>query len=319
MRKQMTVFMFSGQGSQYYQMGRELFERNEVFRQQMRDLDAIVERLLGISIVKTLYDPSRRISDPFDRLRLTSPALFMLEYALVQVLISQGIEPDYALGVSLGTITAAAVAGCIDPNEALSDIVNQSCTIERCCLPGGMIAILFKPSLYSEDVLRHNCELAAVNSSTHFVVAATSDRLGIVEAFLRERNITYQRLPVPYAFHSRWIDEAQKAVTSDSKIAAYKPARIPIVCCANVGSLEHVSKDYFWQVLRMPIRFADTIRYLETTGSYCYIDLGPSGSLAAVMKYALPGESISKVLPLVSPFGQNMERLQTMAQRFAVA
>lgn len=60
------VFMFSGQGSQYYHMGKELFKENIVFRQSMHEMDAMAARRIGTSIVEEIYHPAKRVSDPFD-------------------------------------------------------------------------------------------------------------------------------------------------------------------------------------------------------------------------------------------------------------
>ncbi len=96
------VFMFSGQGSQYYHMGKELFKENTVFRQSMLEMDAIAARRIGTSIVEEIYHPGKRVSDPFDSILFSHPAIFMIEYSLYKVLEDRGIYPDYVLGSSLG-------------------------------------------------------------------------------------------------------------------------------------------------------------------------------------------------------------------------
>jgi acyl transferase domain-containing protein len=95
MARQQTVFMFSGQGSPYYPMGRELFEGGATFRRWMLDLDALVRERIGQSVLSTLYDPARGKTDSFERLLLTHPAIFMIEVALAQALIARKVVPDY--------------------------------------------------------------------------------------------------------------------------------------------------------------------------------------------------------------------------------
>lgn len=77
-----ACFMFSGQGSQYYHMGKELFKENTVFRQSMLEMDAIAARRIGTSIVEEIYHPGKRVSDPFDSI-LFPPRHFMIEYSLI--------------------------------------------------------------------------------------------------------------------------------------------------------------------------------------------------------------------------------------------
>ena len=104
------VFMFSGQGSQYYQMGRELFEGHSIFRDWMYDLDAIAYSAGRQSVLSHLYNETNKISDEFNQLLYSHPAIFMVEYALAQILLDRGIKPDYLLGTSIGEYASAALS-----------------------------------------------------------------------------------------------------------------------------------------------------------------------------------------------------------------
>ena len=79
--KRKTAFLFSGQGSQYFQMGRGLYEQNLVFRSCMEQMDNLARDMLGVSVAEALYGPHGK-AEPFDELRLTHPAIFMVEFAL---------------------------------------------------------------------------------------------------------------------------------------------------------------------------------------------------------------------------------------------
>lgn len=109
---QPIVFMFSGQGSQYYQMGKELFAHNAAFRQKMLDLDDFAVSRFGYSVLKEMYHTGNRLSDPFDRLLFSHPAIFMAEYALAYALEQRGIRPDYVIGASLGEYRRPLCRAC---------------------------------------------------------------------------------------------------------------------------------------------------------------------------------------------------------------
>ena len=86
-----TVFMFSGQGSQYFHMGRSLYDGNDTFRGWMDRLDDVARQCAGTSVTQALYSDARGKGEPFDRLSLTHPAIFMVEYSLTQTLMDEGI------------------------------------------------------------------------------------------------------------------------------------------------------------------------------------------------------------------------------------
>jgi len=305
-----TVFMFSGQGSQYYQMGKQLYQENAVFRQWMTRLDDLAYEISGNRVVDAIY--SRGKAEVFDQLRLTHPAIFMVGYSLAQCLIEQGIEPDLTLGASLGSFSAAAVAGHIDVNDAMTAVLKQVEIFESTCEPGGMIAIMADPSLYQERFLSERSEMAGINFGTHFAVSALSRDLDPIEATLKQREVVYQRLPVRFAFHSRWIDNARERFTSLMRSLPTRKGNMPLACCAQTATLTYLPENYFWNLVRNPIRFHDTVAHLEQCGTYRYIDVGPSGTSATFVKYGLPKATQSTAHAILTPYGQDLKNLAAL-------
>jgi acyl transferase domain-containing protein len=307
-----TVFMFSGQGSQYFQMGRELYDCDATFREWMIRLDGIVQELSGRSVIETIYSDARGKGDIFDRTLMTHPAIFMVEISLAQSLIQSGVRPDMVLGASLGSFAAAAVAGFISVEDALTAVTGQAIALEECCEPGGMIAVLADPALFAEDFLSGRSELAAVNFSSHFVVSARRAELAEIEAALMRRNIGYQRLPVSFPFHSQWMERAKARFESFMRSIRLKRGRLPLACCDQSAILFDLSDDYFWNVARRQIRFRETIERLEREGARRYIDLGPSGTLATFLKYVAPATTRSTAHAILTPYGFDRKNLAAL-------
>ena len=309
-----TVFMFSGQGSQHFQMGRELFETHDTFRGWMRRLDEIARQWSGMSVVESLYSDVHGRGDPFDRTVLTHPAIFMVEYSLAQSLMHAGVRPDMVLGVSLGSFAAAAVAGFIDVEDALTAVIRQAIALEECGEPGGMIAVLADPALFAEDFLSSRSELAAVNFSSHFVVSARRTELAEIEVALKKHNVAYQQLPVSFPFHSQWIDNAKAAFEPFMRSLRRTQGRLPLVCCDQTAVLSDLSVDYFWDVVRHPVRFRETTSRLERQGgARRYIDVGPAGTLATFMKYGVPATTRSTVHAILTPYGFDQKNLAAVS------
>jgi bacillaene synthase trans-acting acyltransferase len=308
-----TVFMFSGQGSHYFHMARPLFDQNEVFRKHMLRLDGMARQLSGVSVLEAMYAPTASKADVFDCTRLTHPAIFMVEYSLAHALMDAGVIPEMVLATSLGSFAAACVAGMLDTEAALTAVIQQARALEATCPPGGMIAILTDPALFAEDFLRTNSELAGINFATHFVVSAPQGKLAVIEAELARRNITYQRLPVSFAFHSRWIDPGKDDFIALTRSLAYRKPQVPLACCARVALLSAAPEAYFWEIARQPIRFRDMIAELESSNDrYRYIDVGPAGTLATFLRYGLEPTSQSTAHPIVTPFGHDQKNFAAL-------
>lgn len=196
-----NVFMFSGQGSQYFQMGRQLFEQNPTFAADMRAMDEIVRAQGGRSVLAALYGTQSK-AEPFDDIRLTHPAIFMVEYALARSVMAAGVRPDLTLGVSLGSVTAAVVSGCLSMEAALTWVVSHADWIAANCQAGGMVGVLGPRTLHESDALRQACVVAAENGPSHWVLSARAADLAGIEAFLAGRQVPFGWLPVRYPFHS---------------------------------------------------------------------------------------------------------------------
>jgi trans-AT polyketide synthase, acyltransferase and oxidoreductase domains len=304
-----TVFMFSGQGSQYFHMGRELYSGDLVFRETLDRLDAFVEQELGASVVTRMYDSCRTVGETFDDTLFTHPAIVMVELALAEALIARGINPHCLLGASLGELTAAALAGVIEQEKCLRLVVRMARSVDA-CLPGGMLAVLAGPDLYErESALHLHTELAARNFGEHFVVSGSIEGLTAAEEFLAAKNIPFQRLPVRHGFHSRLMDPTKMAFEELFAGVKLHPPRIPLISCAAAGPVDAMTADHLWRVVRQPIEFAATIAGLEERGEHLYLDVGPSGTLHNFVRNNVKVTSRSRSLPLLTQFSRNRQAL----------
>ncbi len=298
-----TAFLFSGQGAQYYQMGRGLYEADSTFRHWMDLMDAQAEPVLGASVVREIFGARGR-AEPFEELRLTHPAIFMVEYALARTVMELGVVPDYTLGASLGTLVALAVSGHMSQKAALRLVLDQARIIEEHCPAGAMIAVMAEPRLYwTSAALRALSVVAGQSFSAHFVLAMPQAHVREVEATLSAADATYQRLPVRYPFHSPWMDPVRDRLLEACPGHRLGAGVIPLACCALGGVLSTPASDYFWRIAREPIDFWRTIAQLEAVGPFDYVDLSPSGTLATFLKYQLGKEPASRFVAVMSSFG----------------
>lgn len=305
-----TMFLFSGQGSQYYQMGRSLYHGDAVFKAQLDHHDEIVADLLGHSVRDVIHDPGRQRSDRFDQTTLAGAAICMIELSLAATLAQHGVVADAVLGASMGVFAAAVVAGSLSAEQALQLTVRQGEVFERCCAEGLMVAVLGPTALYhGTPALRDNSEIAALSFDGHFVLALPQSAWPVVEDALKRSGETYQRMSVSRAFHSRWIDAAEADFKACVRTLHALPPRIPLVCCAPARRLSRVDEFSLWQTVRQPIRFQAAVTEVEHEGPWRYIDVGPSSTLATFLKYQLPPGSSSSIQPVMTLFDRDLHHL----------
>ncbi|WP_028545676.1 ACP S-malonyltransferase [Paenibacillus taiwanensis] len=309
------VFMYAGQGSQYYGMGRALFEQEPVFRDWLLRLDQAASEMIGESVLAKLYDPKQKQSEPFDRTLFSHPAIYMIETALTQLLFSYGIFPDYVLGESMGEFAAATAAGMVGWQDGLEMVIEQAKTLDTYCAAGGMLAILDNPSIYTDNsLLYEQSEIAAQLSDTHFVVTGTQGAIQTIQTYLHQQYIVRDLLPVTHAFHSKLIDQAAAAYKHYLSQKKFMPGSLALVSGINGKLMQELQADYLWQVIRQPIALQKSFETLAHEGPAVFIDLGPSGGMANMAKRCLTTQFGSEMKPILTRFRQDTAYWDSLKQ-----
>lgn len=305
------AFCFSGQGAQYYQMAKDLMADDAVFRHWMQQGDALVARRCGFSVLREIYCEDHRIGMAFDRLEASHPALFLVQYALAKSLQHRQVRPDLLLGVSLGEFVAQSVAGMVSFETALATVSDQPALFRRHCPPGGLVSVLAPLDLYARSrLLSERSDLAGINSDGHFVLAALAEDLPAIEAELKIHDVAFQRLAVPYAFHSRFIDAAEQPFKQAFSQTKGETPFWPIWSACAGAETGPQTPDFTWRIVRESMKVRDVFAAIEAQGGAVYVDLSPSGTLAAIFRQLMRGGSPSRIAPLLSPFGGNVDRIQ---------
>ncbi len=309
------IFMYSGQGSQYKNMGRELYQLDPVFKYWMDRLDKYFIGFTKSSFFDRFYGESASTE-----LIHTHLAIFMVEYAMTQVLLSQEIYPDAVIGVSLGEFTSSAVNERIDPLACMELIFHQADMITRFCPKGRLLSILTDFSIYEEQTeLYENSELVSLNFKNNFTIAVREEEVENITVFLNQRKLSYVPLTVEYGFHSSLIDKGEKSFldylhsnekrfskTLDTPYAQYSSAL--------AESLKDVPADFFWEVVRRPIDFQNTVvKAIKANSPNFMVDLGPSGTLATSVRYLLKEENV-RPYTILTPYGGAVKNLEALYQ-----
>ncbi|MDO5976694.1 ACP S-malonyltransferase [Flavivirga jejuensis] len=282
------VFMFSGQGSQYYHMGKELFSKNVCFKNWMTKLDDSHKRLSGQSILDVIYDQKKTKKHEFSKTIHTHPSIFMVGYSLAKTLIDIGIRPDHVIGASLGEFISAALSEVITPEKALELIFYQADCIESTCDYGNMIAIMGTTEVFRKILhIDSTANIVSMYSEKHFVISCSRNQSNSIKRLLRRENFFFIELPVSHGFHSENIDPAFTSFSSFLSPIYCKKPNVSVVSSLFGEKLDkEIKPKYFWDIIRKPILFIEAIKFIENDQNYnyTYIDLGASGALSNIIK-----------------------------------
>ena len=304
------VFMYSGQGSQYYGMGLELYQQNSAFRSTMERCDALFRQHTGSSLLAPLYDQARR-RNPLSDVMLSHAALFSIGFSLTRLLQAEGIEPDAVLGYSLGEYVAATVAGVLSLEDAMNMVVCQASLLKEHAQDGGMLSVLSPVTHFHQHPgIYQGSELASINFQNNFVVSGERASLLAVKQSLSQQEIVSLLLPVEHAFHSSGVDAIEQAFCAYMQTLTCHPARLPVYSAMQGTSVEHWDCNRFWRVVREPADFYALVNGMPGREKAFFIDLGPAGTLSTFLKYGFADRLQHGAA--INQFGRNVETVSAL-------
>lgn len=306
-----TIMMFCGQGAQYYQMGRELYRENAVFRSAMDRCDAAAKNLGGRTASEIIYSRPLGETEHFDRLIESNIALLAIGYALAETLFERGVRPERLLGYSLGETVAAVIAGVLSLDDGFRLVHGQARLFEQLGPQGGMVAVLADSGRVRTCLGGGlSAEIAAVNSPTHCVLSVVARDLPAVCAVLEREGLVWARLPIRFPFHASPIEALAEPMHNFLAGFAFAAPRLPIISAATGGIVARFDAAHIWRVMRGVLRFRDTIETLALEGEWVLVEAGPSGTLSSFTRQV--GASGIAAWPTIDQFGQNAKTMQRL-------
>ena len=283
-----VFFLFPGQGSQYVNMGRELYDREPVFRECVDRCAKILEPHLGIDLRALLYPEPERTdaaSQQLNQTAIAQPALFVVEYAMARLWQSWGIAPQGAIGHSIGEYVAACLAGVFDLEAALGLLATRG-RLSQQLPPGGMLSVPL-PAEKLQPLPDKNCAIAATNEPNRCVVSGPLEAIAQMEAQLATRGVESRRLHTSHAFHSPMMDPILEAYERAVAAVSLHPPQMPFISSTTGTWItpDRATDPHYWsQHLRGTVRFSQGLESLLARSGHVLLEVGPGRTLSTFAK-----------------------------------
>ena len=289
-----VAFLYTGQGSQYVNMLRDLRQREPIVAAMFDEADRIMTPLLGKPLTEYIFADStdeaavQRVEQQLLQTEITQPAVLATDLALTRMLDAYGVRPDMVMGHSLGEYGALVAAGALSFDAALDAVSARGRGMAGLSTDdNGAMAAVSAPLAEIERIVAETdgyVVIANINSTSQAVIGGVSEAVEAAVAAFQAAGRDARRIPVSHAFHTKIVAPASEPLKVALRRLDIRPPRLPIV--SNVTGAFYppdadvdTMLDLLGRQVASPVRFIDGLRTLYAAGARIFVEVGPKKAL----------------------------------------
>jgi polyketide-type polyunsaturated fatty acid synthase PfaA len=296
-----VVALFSGQGSQYLEMGRELAMNFPCWQKTYSQIDSLFERDNLTAISKLVFPPpvfeeteKQKQVEALQQTEIAQSAIAAFSVSLYKILQETGFQPDFVAGHSFGELTALWAAGVLSDEDYFFLVKERGkamATPAGALEAGAMLAVQGDVTK-TQAIIKKFPQVAVANFNSPQQVVLAGDKTEIVraQAILQEQGYSAVILPVSAAFHTEKVAHAQQPFAEAVEKVTFKNPQIPVF--TNVSGNPYPSEPQdcqkiLKQQLLSSVLFQEQIENIYATGGTCFVEFGPRSILTHLVKEIL--------------------------------
>ncbi len=302
-----VAFLYTGQGSQYVNMLRQLRSAEPIVAETFVEADRVMTPLLGKPLSDFIFvndsddEAVAKAENDLRQTAITQPAVLATDLALTRLLAAYGVEPDFTMGHSLGEYGALVASGALPFADSLEAVSARGRGMTQVAMKdNGLMAAVFAPLEEIERILKTikgYVVIANVNSNRQAVIGGESEAVQrAMEAFLAA-GFDVAALSVSHAFHTSIVAGASEPLRRVLERLHLESPHLPIVANTN-GEFYPMGPDVVPQMLDIltlqvasPVQFVKGLRTLYNAGARVFVEVGPKKALQGFAEDVLGSQS----------------------------
>ena len=282
-----VAFVYTGQGSQWYGMGKMLYEREPVFRAVLDRCESVMAAERQVSLLDVMFGSDEAAGDLYEAV-WAQPAVYALECALTALWRSVGVEPGVVIGHSLGEFAAAQAAGVFTLEDGLRFVAQRGALLASVPGSGSMAAVFAPDDMVAAAVAEYNVasdgpELGiGVYNGTNQVISGPAAAVRALSERFESEDIRVRPLRTDQAFHSAMVEPALddlEAAYGSVSVSAPSVALVSNVTGEAMRPGETLDAQYWRRHARQAVQFRRGIGTMADLGVDLVIEIGPHAVL----------------------------------------